>query len=449
MLGAEDPGLVASTIAYRDVREAFAARGMVKAYLKFEAGLAKAQGKAGVIPSEHADTIVAACSMSSIDLAELEDGAARVGYPIVPLVAQLAQASGEKAGAYVHFGATTQDVMDTALVLVLVQQLSSVIAPLKDCCIALAEIADRHRVTLTAGRTKGQQAAPTSFGFKVAVWLDQLSRQFARLCDARENVRVVQFGGAVGTLSAHGPGALKVRSILADELGLRDPDITWHVTRDRLCDAVQAMTSVTNAIAKPASDIAALSATELGEIREPFMQGRGSSSTMPQKRNPVVCETLMEASRLTTGHAVEMMMAQVHDHERGLGFAHIERQAIARSVALLAGSVELFLDVTQGLEINADAMKRNMKANGGGLMAEAAFAALIPHVGRLEAHEIVSNLYRDAQRTGRDFKVVFEEKAHALGVKIDFGFKPIDDLAAANTMIDKVLSNSSKTLRSA
>jgi 3-carboxy-cis,cis-muconate cycloisomerase len=448
MLGAEDPGLIAATTSYRSTREAFSARGMVQAYLEFEAALAQAQARAGVITAQDATAIAAACSITHFDFVALNEGTAQTGYPIVPLVAQLSRSCGSSAGASVHLGATTQDVMDTALVLILTRELSPVINRLKASCEALAEIADKHRATIMAGRTKGQQAAPTTFGFKVAIWLDQQIRQLHHLSEAIENVRFVQFGGAVGTLAAHGPGALEVRALLADELGLRVPDITWHVTRDRLCQLVQAIAGVANSIAKAALDIASLSATEVDEVHEPYLQGRGASSCMPQKRNPVVCESLLEGARLITADACTLLTAQVHDHDRGLGFAHIERQVVANSTALIAGCSELFTDVLSGIEINEEAMTRNMELAGGGLMAETAFAKLILHLGRLQAHEIVSIACDKARRTGDTLEYVLNEELKAMDLEVDFKLNPMDNLSAADVMISEVLASSSKILRS-
>ncbi len=440
MLGAASPGLLSATSGYARVAKAFSAPGMVQAYLDFEAALARAQSRAGLFPEQVAEEIASVCVVDRFDLEKLDADAAHVAYPIVPLVKAIEAACGPETGKYAHHGATTQDVMDTALVLITKREAETTLATLDSACDTLAKIADEHRGTVMAGRSKLQHGAPTTFGFKVAQWLDLLSRRRALLARTLDECCAVQFGGGVGSLAAHGDGSLAVRGYLAEALGLRDPGITWHVQRDRLADIAHALVLTVTAIAKIGQDIAFLSTTEIGEVREGSANGRGGSSTMPQKRNPILSEALVEAARLARPQVQAILEAQVHDQERGLGFAHVERQVLYETAALLAGSADVLCDLLGNMVVDANAMLKNIDADCGAIMAEAAFKQLIQHLGRYKAHSLVSAASEQAAEGNGAFDAALLAELKSIAPHLKFDFEPKTHLGSASQMIDEVVN---------
>jgi 3-carboxy-cis,cis-muconate cycloisomerase len=394
-----DYGLLSATDGAAAMRRLFSERSMVGAHLRVEAALARAEARAGVIPPEAAGRIAEACRIEALDLDRLRREAGVVGYPVVPLVEQLAAAAGP-AGGWVHWGATTQDVMDTALVLLARDAGDAALADLGALREALRALVLRHAATPMAGRSKLQHAAPITFGYKAAVWLSALDRQDARLRAAMRGLLVVQFGGAVGTLASLGRDGPAVRRLLAEELGLAEPAITWHVARDALADAVSALALLTACLAKIATDVSHMMATEVGEVREPYLPGRGSSSTMPQKRNPVLSEAVLAAAKGAREVAGLMLDAVVQDHERASHLAQLEQHCVARAFVLAGGALDCSLQVVRGLEVDEAAMRRNLDATRGLIMAEAAMMRLAPALGRDAAHRLVHEACRAAARTG-------------------------------------------------
>ena len=438
-LGALEPGLLAGTDAYRSAQDIFGESGTVAAYLSFEAGLAMAEVRAGIIRTEVGDSIVRACRLEVLDLPRLRCDTAQVGYPIVPLVSQLVGAAGE-AGQWVHFGATTQDVMDTALVLQIQRAAPLVLQPLEQVCGVLRNLAEQHRHTVMAGRSKQQHALPITFGFKAAVWLDQLDRQRRALEVSVEQARVVQFGGGVGTLAALNGSGLSVRAYLADELGLNVPDITWHVSRDRLANLVHALAMVNACLGKIAVDIVHLMSTEVGELREPYADGRGTSSTMPQKRNPVLSEAILEAARSASAGPSQMVWAMLQDHERAVGSCHIERRAIANGFMLAAGASELAHDLLKDIEVNSIKMKDNLELTNGFMMAESAMMLVAQKFGRYEGHKIVHHACEMAAAEGQSLKECLMESGDVGSVELEAVLNPKSYLGATDDMINSVLA---------
>lgn len=439
MLGTTEPGLLAATEAYQTTQEIFGENGTVSAYLEVERALARAEVRAGIITQEAGKAIVDACRLEALDLTALRAGAARVGYPIVSLVGQLSAAAGE-AGRWVHFGATTQDVMDTALVLQVRHALPLVLSKLDQVCKGLHNLADKHRHTVMAGRSKQQHALPVTFGYKVAVWLDQLDRQRRALQRASEQVNVVQFGGGVGTLAALGETGLAVRAHLANELRLTDPDITWHVSRDRFADLVHALTMVNACLGKIAVDVIHMMSTEVGELREPFAAGRGTSSTMPQKRNPVLCEAILEAARAAREGPSRMMEVMLQDHERALGAAYIERRAVANGLMLAAGASELAYELFKGLEVNSAKMNDNLGITNGLMMAESVMMLVAKKFGRHRGHEKLHRACVQVDLSGQTLKEVLLQQEDIDGPDLDIALNPASYLGATDDMINSVLA---------
>jgi 3-carboxy-cis,cis-muconate cycloisomerase len=320
---------VLDSILFRDafgtpaMREVFSDFRLISRYAEVEIALAKAEARCGVIPAEAAEAISARTDVSALDFDLLRRETDNVGYPILPLVHQIARQCGE-AGRFVHWGATTQDIMDTTLVL----QLRDALKIIEDDIAALrgilADLSTRHRDTPMAGRTHLQQALPVTFGYKTAIWLAMFDRHAERLSQLKPRVLVGQFAGAAGTLASLGNKGFEVQKALCEELGLGVPVATWHVARDGLAETVNFLALVTGSLGKIALDIMIMASTEFAEVYEPFVKGRGASSTMPQKRNPISSELMLAAAKAVRQHAGLMADAMVQDFERATGPWHAE-----------------------------------------------------------------------------------------------------------------------------
>jgi 3-carboxy-cis,cis-muconate cycloisomerase len=447
--------MVASTVfdsfLFRDMfgtpamRAIFNDQSFVDAIVRTEVALARAQARVGVIPWDAAESIAASCAAARLDPDRLRRDTGNVGYPVLPIVTQLAEQSGD-AGGYLHWGATTQDIMDTAMVVQCADALGLVESELDRLREFLRQLAVRHIDTVTAGRTHLQHALPITFGYRVAVWLSALDRHADRLAAVRERDLMVQFGGAVGTLASLGPGpeGLRVRAELAAELGLRDPEITWHVARDGLVEMVGVLAAIGGSVGKIGADVAILCSTEFGELAEPFVQGRGASSTMPQKRNPISSELMVAAAKLLRDKASAMLDAMMQDFERATGPWHVEWAVIPEAFLLLSSSLAQAAQVMVGLHVDEARMRANLDLTGGLIMAEAVMMALAPALGRQHAHELVYAACSRVIDTGTDLAT--ELQAHpvvvsSLGLdRIQRLCDPATYLGSAHTMTRSVTS---------
>jgi 3-carboxy-cis,cis-muconate cycloisomerase len=415
-----------------------------------EAALARAQARLGIIPADAAGAISEAAAMvaaepQALDLARLKRETETVGYPILPLVRQLAERAGE-AGRWLHWGATTQDIMDTAVVLQIRAGLGLIEQDLSAARGHLADLARRHRDTPMAGRTHLQHALPITFGYKAAIWLAALDRHAIRLGELRPRVLLAQFGGAAGTLASLGEGAevVRSRSELARELGLGDPPITWHVARDGIVETVQFLALLGGSLGKIAFDVMLMSATEFGEAAEPFIAGRGSSSTMPQKRNPISCELILAAAKVLRQQAGLVLDAMVADFERATGPWHVEWVAVPEAFGYAAGALHQSRFLLGGLIVDPARMARNLGMTHGLIVAEAVMMGLAPHTGRNEAHDLVYDACRQAIETDRPLLDVLRETPAVAGPlgpdKLRALTDPANYLGAAPAMVDHLLA---------
>ncbi len=396
---AYDSGIFRDLFGTPAMRSVFSDAALARRYVEVEVALARAEAKVGVIPAEAADQIARHAATLSLDLGQLKAETDIVGYPIVGIVHQMTKATGE-GGGFVHWGATTQDIMDTATVLQIRDALALVDADLVAIDTALAGLAAKHRDTVMAGRTHLQHALPVTFGFKAAVWLSMIRRHRVRLEQLKPRVLVVQFSGAAGTLASLGDKGLAVQAALADELGLAQPDITWHVARDGIAEAGTFLGLVTGSLAKIAVDIMLMMQTEIGEAFEPFVPGRGSSSTMPQKRNPISCEMIVALAKAVRAQVGLLLDAMATDHERATGPWHLEWIAVPEAFVASAGALYQARFMLEGLIVEPAAMRRNLDLTGGLIVAEAVMMALAPHTGRGEAHDLVYAACRGALDKG-------------------------------------------------
>ncbi len=410
-----------------------------------EVALARAQGRLGVIPAAMADTIARCATTDGLDMDRLAQETEVVGYPVLPLLHQLGPRCGE-AGKFLHWGATTQDIMDLATVLQVRAGLDLVGQELDAVRAALVTLARTHRDTAMAGRTHLQQALPITFGYKAAVWLSGLDRHADRLHALRPRVLTAQFGGAAGTLASLGQAdeGLRVRAELARELDLAEPPITWHVVRDGLVEAVQVLALLGGTLGKIGLDVMLMAATEVGEVAEPFVPGRGGSSTMPQKRNPISSELMLAASKMLRQHAGLMLDAMVQDHERATGPWHLEWSAVPESFVLAAGALGQARFLLEGLVVDAGRMRRNLGMTNGLIVAEAVMMGLAPTLGRARAHDLVYDACREAIEGGGDILPILlaqPEIAGPLGAdRLAALCDPANYVGAAPLMVDRVLA---------
>jgi len=374
-------GALFTTRAMTDV---FSAQALVRQMLRFESALARAEARAGIVPAAAADAIAAACHADRYDATAILADAARAGTPAIPLVRLLTERVDPASRGWVHWGATSQDVVDTALVLQMRDGLDLLGGDLRAVAERAADLAQRHRHTVMAGRTLLQHASPVTFGLKAARWLALVVRQIDALDALRVDALALQLGGAVGTLAPLGDAGLAVVARLADELGLPAPDLPWHAERDRIARVAAAVGIVAGAMSKIAGDVVLLAQTEVGEVAA----GDGGSSAMPQKRNPVDAMSALASARLAVAMVPTLLDAGGHEHERAAGAWQAEWVAIPQLFGHTASAVASVRRMLDDLEVHHDRMRANLDAAGGTLMAESLSTALAAQLGRVEAHEL-------------------------------------------------------------
>ena len=399
------------------MRELFDSRALLQSWLEAEAVLAEAEAECGLIPAAAAVEIRAAADARDYDLGELRAAILQTQHPLVPIVRALTAAAGD-AGRYVHYGATTQDIMDTACVLQVRDGLALLTADLDDIRDSLATLCREHAETPMAGRTHGQHAVPITLGLKASVWLSELDRAAARLQACRARVLVGQLAGAAGTLATLGEDAPAVRRVFCRRLGLAEPPAPWHVARDGLGELVSCLALMAAALERFALEIVSLQSTELAEVAEPLVPGHVGSSTMPQKRNPHACELAAAACKLLRGLAPVMVGCMVGGHERDMAAWATEWMIVPQAMILASGALAGLRPVAHGLAVDPARMRKNLELTRGGIMAEALMIAASPALGRDQAHEELIRLTRAANRDGTTLREAAEQQdvfANALG----------------------------------
>jgi 3-carboxy-cis,cis-muconate cycloisomerase len=422
----------------------FAAEARVRHMLDFEAALARAEARAEVIPAEAAAVIAAASQVERFDLAALEEEAAVAGTPAIPLVRMLTALVAGDARRFVHWGATSQDAVDTALVLQMRAGFDELIAGVLAIGAACAALAERYRHTPMAGRTLLQQALPITFGLKAARWLALATRQAQRLHELRARVLVVQFGGAAGTLASLGDAGLRVTELLAEELGLAVPELPWHAERDRIGEVAAALGVAAGTLAKIASDVALLAQTEVGEVAEASVAGKGGSSALPQKRNPVDATFALAAARLAQGAVTTILGALAQEHERAVGGWQVEWVALPALFCHAAGTIARIQAAVTGLVPDPERMQANLALTDGLIMAESVTMALAPQLGRLEAYRLVREACERAGAQGIPLRQALLDNAQVCAAlspsAIDRALDPAAYLGSTDTFIDRALA---------
>jgi 3-carboxy-cis,cis-muconate cycloisomerase len=426
------------------MREVWSDENRTAQYLAFERALAIAQGRLGLIPAEAAEEIVRNCDISKIDMARLKTRTEQIGYPVLGVVSQLNALCRDKLGEWCHWGATTQDVTDTATVLQIRQALELVEDDLKAISASLAELARRHRDTPMAGRSNLQQATPITFGYKVATMLAGIERHRERLAQLRPRVLMGEFAGASGTLASLERGAMETQAAMMAELGLAQPLIAWHTVRDTIAEVGAFLGLVGGSLGKIAMDVKLLMQTEVAEVYEPFAPGRGSSSTMPQKRNPISCLYIHSTVSVVRQHAASLMDAMVADHERSTGPWEIEWIVLPEAFCLLSGALKQTRFILAGLEVDAAQMRANLDLTHGLVVSEAVMMGLGPYIGREYAHDLVYDICREAVRQRRPLLELLCENAqimsHVDRATLERLCDPANYLGQAGVMVDRVLA---------
>ena len=359
--------------------------------LDVEAALARVQARLGIIPETAARAITAAATPACLDTAELAASVQNVGYPVVGLVRCLSRAAGPDAGRWTHWGATTQDIMDTATAMQIGAGLDLLRTDLLATARALAAHAGTHRNTVMAGRTHLQHALPTTFGLKCATWLQPLLTHLERIDQLRPRAALACFGGAAGTLASLGDQGLPVAEGLALELGLGLPPLPWHVLRDGVAETGCVLALIAGSLSKLATDVILLSQSEVAELAEPYVPGRGASSTMPQKRNPIASEYILASARTVHALLPVLLGAMAADHERATGPWQAEPLALPQMFVLTHGALRHARTIAEGMVPDPARMRRNLDASGGLIVAEAVMMGLAPALGREAAHHAVKH----------------------------------------------------------
>jgi len=448
------PASLIDSAVFRDIfstaamRSVFSDENRVQKYLDFEAALARAQGRLGIIPKEAAEEICRHCHAAEIDFAKLKTQTERIGYPVLPVVQQLVGLCRDGLGEWCHWGATTQDITDTATVMQIREALDLIEQHLDGITGALAALARKYRDTPMAGRSNLQQAVPITFGYKMATLLAAFARHRERLNELRARVLVGEFGGAAGTLSSLGGRGLATQAELMKELKLGVPAIAWHTVRDCIAEVGCFLGLVTGTCGKIALDVKLLMQTEVEEVYEPFHEGRGSSSTMPQKRNPISSVYITALVSVVRQQVAALLDAMVEDHERATGPWEIEWIVIPEIFCLTASALAQTEFVLKGLQVDDKKMRANLDLTKGLIVSEAVMMGLGPYLGRQYAHDLVYDICRKVVASGRPLVDLLAENAEiakhldrpALAKLCD----PANYLGEAGAMVDRVLARAER-----
>ena len=444
-----DSGIFRNFFSTDAMREVWSDKNRTAKYLEVERALAVVQGRLGVIPQAAAEEIARNCDIGKFDMEKLRQHTERVGSPVMGVVSQLNALCRDKLGEYSHWGATTQDITDTATVLQIREGLALIGADLDAIADALAVLARTYRDTPVVGRSKLQQAIPVTFGYKMATILAAMERHRERLAQLSSRVLVGEFGGACGTLASLESKAMETQAGVMTELGLKQPLIAWHTVRDSIAEVGCFIGLVGGTLGKIALDVKLMMQTEVAEAFEPFAPGRGSSSTMPQKRNPISTGYIHAAVSVCRQHAAALMDAMISDHERSAGPWEIEWISLPETFCLIAGALKQTRDMLEGLEVDAERMRANIDLTNGLVMAEAVMMGLGRHIGRESAHDLVYDICRDAIKEDRPLLDLLAENKE-IGRHLDRAAlaklcDPANYLGQAGVMVDRVLASRAGT----
>jgi len=426
-----------------EMREIFTDEYRLQCWLEVEAALARVQAKLGIIPRAAAEEICAKAKVANFNLAEFKKEADRTVHPLMPLIWGLQRVCNKDYGEYVHWGATTQDIMDTGMMLQIKAAGEIIFRDLRTIEHILKNLAQKHGSTIMAGRTHGQHALPLTFGFKVAVWLAEVRRHLQRWEQSRSRILVGNLSGAVGTHAAMGAWGLEVQKRVMAELGLGEPEITWHPARDRLAEFVSLLAGICATLGKIAKEIINLQKTEIGELAEPFVMGKVGSSTMPQKRNPHLCEAILALSKIVRYQAALALEGMVQEHERDMASWMTEWEIVPQACIYTSGVLKHSVVILQDLVVNEKRMRTNLDLLRGLIMAEPVMFALAEKVGHQEAHRIIYEIAMKAFEEGQTFKdcLLADERVNKYFTpqRIDELLNPEKYTGLSEEIVDKII----------
>ncbi len=425
-----------------ELRQVFSDENLLQCWLDVEAALARAEAAVGLIPPEAAAEISRQARVELLDVAALKQGIDDTTHELVPLVRQLAALCEGEAGRYVHWGATTQDITDTGLVLQVKAAHAIIGRDLQALADSLQALARRERDTIMPGRTHGQHTPPITFGFKVAIWLAEVRRHISRLEECAPRLLVGQLAGAAGTLASLGGQGLEIQQRLMAELGLGVPEIGWHPARDGLAEFVSVLAMVATTMSKIAHEIILLQKSEVAELEEPYQRGKVGSSTMPHKRNPMMCEGIMAEARIVRGVLTTLLMAMESEHERDWSTVHIEWACVPEAAILTGGAVAHTLRVIEGLNVYRERMRANVDLLDGLSLSEAVMLELGAYVGRQIAHDVVYEASMAAYEQRRPLRELLLEDEritrHLTPDKLDDILRPERYTGLCGEFVDRV-----------
>ncbi len=439
-----DSNIFGNLFGAPDLKRIFSDAERFQRMLDVEAALARVQGRLDIIPAAAAQSISANAKVSILDMAKMRHATERAGFPVIPLVAALSEACGKADGRYVHWGATTQDIVDTGLVLQMRDGLTIIERELGQAVERLTGHVRRHRQTVMAGRTHLQHAVPITFGHKAAVWLSSLLDARDHLAELKPRVLKVQYAGAAGTLSAIDGQGIAVLDGLAQELGLAKCDIAWHANRRSIAEVASFLALLCGSLAKIAKDITLMAQTEVAEIAETTAKGRGGSSTMPQKRNPIMSEYILASTRNVHALLPVLMGAMVHDHERASDSWQAEWAALPSMFVMTGGALAQALAILDGMHVDVARMRQNLDLTRGLIMAEAVQTALRPALGHDRAHSVVTAACNEAMASRQPLRDVLAATPDVSGAmsatQLDDAFDPAQYVGCSDAFIDRVLN---------
>ena len=438
-----DSELFCDQFSTPEMRIIFDDRNTVQKWLDTEVALAQAEADLGLIPREAAIQISEAGNASEYDLEALKVEMDRTSHPIVPLVRAMESKCSQQVGGYLHWGATTQDIMDTGQILQIKDAWKLIENDLQILIENFEKLAQEHRNTIMAGRTHGQHALPLTFGFKVAIWIDELRRHQIRIKEAYPRIFRGQFSGAVGSMAALGQSGLSVQKKMFEILDLFIPNICWHSARDTIAEAAFIIGLITGTMGKIANEVFLLSKTEISELEEPFPSGKVGSSTMPHKRNPALCESIIALARAARYCIAPAMENLVSETERDKIALHAEREYVSRIHCIAHAAIAKMITLSFGLEIKIDKMHRNLKITKGLLLSESVMMALAPIIGRQKAHEVIYQVSQQAAIEGISLKESIKKNSEVSDILREIDIESLLDPSAyiglSGVFVDRIL----------
>ncbi len=424
------------------MRVVFDDAALIQYWLDVESALARAQADLGIVPESAAHEITSKARASLLDLPAIAKEMAATSHPIVPVIRALEQICEGEAGKYIHWGATTQDITDTGSVLQMRDAFGLIERGLVVLEGQLIDLAEDHRDTIMPGRTHGQHALPITFGYKVAVWAAEIRRHLDRIADASGRMFVGEFAGAVGTLASVSQNGLEIQKNLLDSLGLATPSVCWNTSRDGIAEGMSILGMICGTLGKIANEVINLQRTEIAELEEPFVMGKVGSSTMPHKRNPMICEAILSVTRLARQNVPAAMEAMAHEHERDWAMIHMEWAFIPETFLYASGALEQISRVILGLIVYPARMAENLDMLKGLLLSESVMLRLAEFVGRQDAHDIVYRASMTAHEENISLKEVLsrdtEVTTHLTLETIDELLDPRRYTGLAGTFVDRV-----------